>query len=385
MSAKTSICLIAHNAYGAIAGGSSGFIGGVERQTSLMAKWLAQRGHQVSLLTWDEGQDDDLVIDGVRVIKICRARAGLPGLRFFHPRWTGLVAAMRQADAEVYYQNCGEEVTGQAALWCRRHDRRFIYSVAFDPDCDVRLPAMPNRRERILYRYGLTHADRVIVQTRKQQAMLREGFGLDSQILPMPCPGPQDEEYVKRTLPPAGRQRVLWAGRIVEQKRPDRLLDLAEACPDLAFDVVGPWYDRATNPYSYAIQERARGLANVTVHGAIPRQQMSEFYRTASCLLCTSDAEGFPNTFLEAWSFGLPLVSTFDPDNLIASRGFGRIERDTEGLGRAIRALFGSPQAWQRASVDARDYYRENHAVDVAMSRFEAVFLEQVRHLTETR
>lgn len=35
------ICLVAHFAYGALAGGEHGHIGGVERQTSLMAKWLA--------------------------------------------------------------------------------------------------------------------------------------------------------------------------------------------------------------------------------------------------------------------------------------------------------------------------------------------------------
>ena len=125
-----SICFVAHFAYGAMAGGSSGHIGGVERQTTLMARWFAARGYRVSMLTWDEGQEDGVEIDGVKVFKMCRQDAGLPGLRFFWPRWTSLNAAMRRADADVYYQNCGEYVTGQVAMWCRRHGRKLVYSVA---------------------------------------------------------------------------------------------------------------------------------------------------------------------------------------------------------------------------------------------------------------
>ena len=136
---KPSICLVAHFAYGVLSGGRTGHVGGVERQTTLLARWLTTRGYRVSMITWDEGQPDDQLIDGIRVIKVCRSDAGLPVLRFVYPRWTSLVRALRKADADVYYQNCGEYVTGQVATWCRRHGRRFVYSIASDPDCDAAL------------------------------------------------------------------------------------------------------------------------------------------------------------------------------------------------------------------------------------------------------
>src|SRR5262245_5737824 len=163
------ICFVAHTSYGAMAGGTHGDIGGIQRQQSMMARWLAARGWRVDMLTWDEGQPSQIVHDGVRVLKICRRDAGLPGLRFVHPRWTNLCRAMRLADADLYYHNSAEYVTGQVALWCRRNGRRFVYSAASDPACDARLPTLRALRERILYRYGLRHADGLIVQTRKQQ------------------------------------------------------------------------------------------------------------------------------------------------------------------------------------------------------------------------
>jgi len=373
MREKTHICFLAHLAYGTLAGGDGGHIGGVERQTSLMARWLAQRGYRVSMVTWDEGQADGVEIDGVRVFKMCRCDAGVPGLRFFWPRWTSLNGALKRADADVYYHNCGEYVTGQVALWCRRHGRRFVYSVASDPDCDVRLPEMGKLRERALYRYGLKHADRVIVQTRKQQEMLQRGFARDSVVIPMPCPGPSDGEYAAREWGPNGDKHVLWIGRVCEVKRPDLLLDLAQVCPEVHFDVVGPV---AETDYVRDVVKRAETLANVTLHGPASRARVAEFYKHAPLMCCTSAFEGFPNTFLEAWSYGVPVVSTVDPDNLIAEKGLGHIGTDCTELAAGIRELLATPALRRSASEAARAYYAKMHAVDSAMARFEEIFCD---------
>jgi glycosyltransferase involved in cell wall biosynthesis len=370
------LCLVSHAAYGAMTGGTTGHIGGVERQTSFTARWFAARGYPTSLVTWGEGPVEDEWVDGVQIIKVCPRGAGVPGLRFFHPRWTSLRTALGRADADVCYQNCAEEVTGQVALWCRRYGRPFVYSVASQADCDPRLPTLRRRRERILYRYGLRHADQVIVQTRTQQRMLREGFGRESVVIPMPCSGPSDAEFVEPDPPAEGRFRVLWVGRICREKRPDRLLDLAAALPELVFDVAGPFGEDA---YSQSVRQRAALLGNVTVHGGVNRDRMPDFYRGAGCLCCTSDVEGFPNTFLEAWSHGLPVVTTFDPDGLVAEHGLGFPARDVPSLAAALRALATDLGAWRTASRNGRRYYVENHRVDVVLPRFEEVFINVVR------
>lgn len=371
------ICIVSHFAYGALSGSATGrLVGGVEWQTSLTAKWMASRGYHTSMLTWDEGQPDHQILDGVHVIKICRRDAGLPGVRFFHPRWSGLVRAMNEADADVYYHNCGEYVTGQVAAWCRSNGRAFVYSVASDPDCDPRLPEMKTRRERVLYRFGLRHATRIVVQTTRQQQMLKDGFGLESRVIPMPCPSPGvDSPDCERDEVP----RVAWVGRVVPLKRLEWLLEIAERLPHVRFDVVGP-PDPETD-YTRALFERGRGMPNVTMHGRVDRAKMPEVYRAASLLCCTSEFEGFPNTFLEAFSQGRPVVTTIDPDGVIAKHGMGAVATDMPLLAAAIAQLTNSPPDWSRASESARRYFLDNHAIDVVMPRFERVFHEAYMQL----
>jgi glycosyltransferase involved in cell wall biosynthesis len=376
------VCFVAHNAYGAMSARSTGHIGGIERQQAMMARWLAERGYVVKLITWDEGQTQDTMIDGVTVIKLCGRESGLPGLRFVHPRWTSLVRALARADADIYYQNCGEYVTGQVAAWCRRHGRRFVYSVASDPDVDVNLPAMKTIRERVLYRYGLRHADRVVTQTRQQQEQLRAGWGIAATTLPMPCvdqTGPaQPVSFRSWSDPP----KVLWIGRIGPEKRLEWMLDVAQRCPELHFSVVGSPY--AENAYTRFLVARAGGIRNVTMHGYVSHADTSRYYGESAVLCCTSSYEGFPNTFLEAWRRGVPVVSTVDPDGLIAEKGLGRIAGDVPRMVIALRDLLGNSQQWSEASRNGFRYFYEHHRPEIALPKFEQVFLEVANGLSRS-
>jgi len=358
------VCIVSHEAFNALADAGRGHIGGVEHQTSLLAKWLAAHGFDVSMITWDNPSDKRTVIAGVKVLRI-RHSGGLPGIRFFHPHWTNLNRALAVADADVYYQNGAECVTGQVALWCRRHGRSFVFSAAADADVEQKLPAMSAWHERTLYRSGLRAATSIIVQNDKQRKLLANGFGLTASILPMPCPDMAGADFQLRTAPHT-HPRVLWVGRISPVKRLEWLIEVARRTPNVHFDVVGPADER----HRTSVLENARRVANITIHGRKGRDELARLYRDGDCLLCTSIREGFPNTFLEAWSHGLPVVSTLDVDSKIRDLNLGAIATDTDGLSLAILRVIGSSSNWATISRNARNYFQQQHSVDIAMPRF---------------
>lgn len=364
------ICFIANNAYGAFAGIDTGHTGGIEKQTSLMARLFASQGYPVSMITWDNGQDDGVEIDGVHLYKLCRRDAGLPILRFFWPRWTSFNAAMKRADADIYYYNCGDLGLGQVAMWCRRHGKKSVYSVASNPDCDVALPVLKYFRERFLYRYGLTNADAILVQNQTQQKMLEDGFNLKSKIIPMPCKalGP------KLKLDITNETRILWVGRISKEKRFEWLLDVAEKCPNITFDVLGA--SNTNSDYSINLIQRAKNISNVIMHGRVAHADIAKFYCQANVLCCTSEYEGFPNTFLEAWSVALPLVTTFDPDAIVARNDIGWTATSKGELIAGIREAISDRDKWKACSGNALSYYLANHTVEACMSKYADVFEE---------
>jgi glycosyltransferase involved in cell wall biosynthesis len=370
MSMRPSICFIAHPAWGEMSGGKNGEIGGIQRQLSMMSRWFAARGYTVSMLVDDEGQPDEVMIDGVRVIKMCRRDEGWPVVRFVRPRWSSLVAAMRRANADIYYQNTAEYVTGQAAYWCQRNGRSFIFSVANDWDCELQgIRRMP-LHERTLYLWGLKRATYVISQTRTQQCILREAHGVESVVIPMPSPPTGNGSPV--VPPDPSKPRVVWVARIAQAKRLEMLLDVAERTPEISFEVAG-----TANPaseYADRLLRRAGSLPNVKMLGRVERERIPQLYRGSTCLCCTSFHEGFPNTFLEAWSQGVPVVSTFDPDGLIASLGLGGVAQDADGIAYELRRLVANREQWREASRRGEEYYVRNHLPANVIRRFEEVF-----------
>ncbi len=69
-------------------GGRVAFTGGAEVQQARLARGLAARGVDMTVVTCDYGQPSPTTVHGVRVRKTYALDAGWPVLRFFHPRLT---------------------------------------------------------------------------------------------------------------------------------------------------------------------------------------------------------------------------------------------------------------------------------------------------------
>jgi glycosyltransferase involved in cell wall biosynthesis len=324
--------------------------GGAELQQTLLARALARRRWRVSMVVCDYGQADGQVWDGIATYKAYRPEEGIPVVRFLHPRWTRLHAAMRRADADIYYTSCAGAHLAQAALFARGRGRRLVFRVASDTDCDPRALLVRYRRDRILYRWGLAHADLVLAQTPSQRSALADNFGRDSRVVASLL------ESCGRCPPLAERDiGALWVGNLRPLKRPHLFLDAAERLPRLAFHMVGGPMPGAERLYEQ-MRVRAASLPNVTFHGFVPQHRIASYFERACVFVSTSQIEGFPNTYLQAWSRGTPVVAFLDPQRLLTGSRLGARVSSAQELQAALERLTGDPLEWQEASARSRRY-----------------------------
>jgi glycosyltransferase involved in cell wall biosynthesis len=328
--------------------------GGAELQQFMLAKALVRQGFEVSMVVWDSGQPEGAVYHGITTHKTCGQHAGLPVVRFIHPRWTSLWAAMKRADADVYYVSCANGLVAQVVIFAHAHGRKAIFRVASASDCDPKQLLIRYWRDKQLYRYGLLRADRVLAQTTDQQEALRANYGRESTVLPnLMAPRGERRDFAARDID------ILWVGNIRALKRPDRLFELARRLPEARVHMVGGPHSNYESLFE-SVRQEAASLPNVTFHGHVPAASIGEFYERARVLAGTSEIEGFPNTYLQAWAHGAPVVAFLDPDRLIARNRLGTVVASVEEMHAAVAALLDDSAHWSRVSericayVDAR-------------------------------
>jgi len=350
---KARICFVSPRNYAVLARDPAvRHVGGAEVQQALLGRELARRGHEVSFVIFDHGQRDGLELDGIRLHTCYQPEAGMRFLRFVHPRLSGLWAALNRAGAQIYYLRGASQDAAVVGAWCRLRRRPLIFALAHDMDCDPRLPLL-GPFERVLYRLGLRSASAIVSQTEQQRRGLLSAFGYESTVIRNSCPVPVAPP------PPDPAGSVLWVARLSPEKRPEWLLEVARAMPEQRFTVVGQ--ANTGTPYGHELVERLSALPNVAVRGYVTHGEMPGLYAQAQALLCTSEAEGFPNVFLEAWARALPVVSTVDPDGVIARHGLGRVAGSVPELAAALRELLASEEARRECGRRARHYVEHSH------------------------
>ena len=118
----------------------------------------------------------------------------------------------------------------------------------------------------------------------------------------------------------------------------------------------------------------ASTLANLEMTGFVHFQDVERHFDEASVLVNTSESEGFPNTFLQAWSRGMPTVSFCDLELRWNGSGVGEVVDSIDRMAESVRSLLSGQDRWQRAGLVCRAYFTEHHSVERAVDAYEAVF-----------
>lgn len=324
-------------------------LGGAEVQQTIIAKMLLENGYDVCVLVHDIGQPNEMTTpEGLRLIKAY----GKPS-RFF--------TAMKRAGADVYYQRGGGSITGLIAIICRILGKKFIFATSTDMDLDGVKEKGMNSIKRAIFRYGI-NTSTVVIQTDEQHENLKKRFRKQGTVIRNSYSVPEETTQRKP-------EYVIWVASFRDLKRPEMFVDLAEKLPEHQFLMVGGPYVHQPEIFDQ-IKERSASIPNIKLTGIVPYNEVGKQFDKAKLLICTSTIEGFPNTFLQAWSRGIPIVSTVDPDRLIERLELGRHCSTVDEMVSAVRKILSDESLRIKTGEKAADYVKNNHHPDAISIKY---------------
>ena len=332
------------------------YVGGESVQKKLLAEAFKELGYEVSLVDKDYGQPDAESIDGIKVCKTFKKNSGIPVFRFLHPRLTSIVKALKKADADVYYQSCAGMTTGVVAWFCKKNKKTFIFRTAHDTDCIPGEQLISLWRDKKIYEYGLKNAHIIAVQGFKQQQLLKKKYKLNSIPVNMAVEIPDDEGD-----PPVKEIDVLWVNNMRPFKRPGLAIDLAKLLPEYRFVMIGgPCAGLDT--YYQKIEKAAQHVSNLDFIGPVNYNKVNEYFLKAKVFVNTSETEGYPNSFLQAWIRKVSVVSFFDPDDLIVSNNLGCSPSSLENMAEAVDDLLRNKSKRLRIGERAKSFTMKHYS-----------------------
>ncbi len=346
--------------------GSQG-MGGAELQVLLIATELVRRGYDISFVTYAHDRQDLRDNIPFRLLQTFRPGSGIPFLKFFYPTVFTVLRALWKADADIYYCNVTGFLIALVVIVARLKGRKAVFCGASDTNFQPEKSRMTSAKGRRMYLWGLKYCDAYITQNNAQQDLLQKNFGKEGTIIHYGFPAPR---VVSNRKGP-----VLWVGSIRQVKDPMKYIELARRLPEERFVMIGgPMLGKGEEPEEFfdQVRERARDVTNLEFKGFLPMETADKYFEEAKLFVNTSVVEGFPNTFLQAWSRGVPVVTFVNPDNLIPANQLGLVVADLDEMVAAVSRLCSHPEQFPVERIAG--FFNRHLTIESVADRYEGLF-----------
>ncbi len=371
------ICVVGHDASGLW--GEA--LGGGEQQVALIAKAMAERGHEVVFVPLGNAVPQERI--GKVVVKAGYLNnVGQRGLRYFTYRMPELRRVLRDEKADVYYMR-GAGMYWPTVIQAARETGGISWlGLASDRDLDPRkakvlFPFLPSYLlgvlAPIMYKMffigPIRSVDYVIAQN-EYQAEWCQKKGIRTVLIPNMV-----EQPPFHLLSHKPKYDVVWCGSvtrgIVRDKGVDQLVQLSIKLSNKKFGAVGELSSDVIQEYV----GKLRSMPNVELLGGVSHSAVLEIIANSRVVINTAPYEGFSNVMLEAWSLGKPVVSLkVNPNRLLDEGGLGYCANGSlDKMKDYVGKLLSNNEDYDEISARSRKYVLMNHSPGEICQRLEAL------------
>lgn len=251
----------------------------------------------------------------------------------------------------------------------------FLYSILWHKKTIIHIHVgnqLLEYKEDRMFSFVLRKASKVVVLANVIKDLMKELYGIDAEVLYNPI-----EEQPLRDTTKIGKN-VFFAAYLTLNKGYDTLLKAFKKVvikhPDWKLIIAGSGEtDNALRLINeFGIQE------NVEMHSWLNKEQMAEKYKEAGIYCIASHKEGFPMGFLEAASYGIPIVTT--PvggivDVIEHKRNCMVFDfDDTNALAEHINALIDSPILCDKISRNLISLAKERFSFSAVDNKIDTLY-----------
>lgn len=367
---------------------SEGRGGGAEVQTSLLAGELAKQGFTVDYICQTVNNNKVGTTSRFNNYTIHWIPNKSGKYQVFHMKMYG--KKLYELNPDLVIQRMNSCVTGKIGSYCKKNNKTFVW---FSTDIDSVSNKMHVQRQYRFYKtrktklinrvlllalaqindtvrnIGMKNINVCICQNKWQQNQLKPNFGLNAIILKSGHNSPKNISKENENLPV-----ILWAGNLGSNKNPLAFLEMAmiHSNKKRKFTLIGKGTD-----FEIISKINQISVDNFSYKGHKSFEESLTYFDKCSVFVNTSVNEGFPNTFIQAWLRGVPVITLgVNPDNLITDHKLGFVCQSVQDASDKINELLSNHELYHEISENCLKYANEHHTIEKVTQQF-------IQHLSE--
>ena len=387
-------------------------IGGSETWCQEICRYLADKGHQVRVLTIDVNTEEQFYrppLDSERTMAfgglafdrdvfVRRYRRSLPIHTFHHIVYGALLDRCMRI---YFYGPHSGEMYGRMWREIKRADLVFLHTVPYPHNFIAFFLAKFFRKkivitphfhpthphyERVVNYWLLRHCDAVMTVSPFEKDYL-EGKGVSNERLFLTGNAIQTEDYKSSKLDEfksrierefgltSADKVIIFIGRKTPEKGVGHLIEAVKnLLPEMPVKLVlvGPSQDWYAKIFSNLSQKEKQRIIDV---GAVSQQDKVNFLHISDLLVLPSKYEAFGIVFLEAWICGVPVIGTTEGamPSVIGTEGYLSKFGDVEDLTSKIRTALGNANNLAKMGSRGKAKVLDNYTWEVIGEKVERV------------
>jgi glycosyltransferase involved in cell wall biosynthesis len=303
--------------------------GGAELQIALLAKALALKGHEIIIID-PYSNESFITAEGVKLINVQGWDKGVRGIRLFQYRIPALYKLLKEQKADYYYVRMRSYLHFLSYRAAKKTGGKFIIGLAHDLD-------VSGFQEKFKYEYKPKFNLGLFLSLWLPNDLVFNYLLKKSDFITLQHSGQLSASLAKRGkaaifpnifgfnyIPPINNSiggYYIHVGSMTILKGTANLYELVMGVDGNSKVVI---VGQPCDAKSEKIYEKLKNIKNVVLKGRLGHSETLQLIANAKALISTSNYEGFPNIFLEAWAAGVPVISLkVNPGNVINKYGLG--------------------------------------------------------------
>jgi len=351
---------------------------GLTAYAQRLAEGMARHGHQVTVLCAQYRKDLPLQdqLNGVRIVRV--PTIGRLSRGVLMPTFPAVCARLVREHDVVHLH--APLMEAPIAAWLAR---RVHKPVVFTDHGDLVMPdglfnQFVERTVTAMMTQSLRWSDAITTHSQdyaNNSAFLNPFLAKTRAIYPpieIPRPVPEQVTALRRELGLEGMPVVGFAGRFVEEKGFDYLLQamplVADKLPTVRFVYAGERnvvYENFYGRWKHLVDQNASRIVFLGL--VTDRQRLANFYALCDAFAIPSRTDCFPSVQVEAMLCGTPLVTTDIPGAREAVRvtGMGKLVRpqDPQAIAEGLVEMLTAPEPYLRSYEQVRSIFNTQRTI----------------------